>query len=231
MSFLMRTSRSTAYVCRSCRIARPTSHYRYYASTVLDSKTISEITAKEKQITGQAQPVRGGPTAQAQKHAGEQLNPQNISDITKGEKKITGQDQPVRGGPTSAAQSMLSGDQGGSTTTSTSASGVSPSSSSSSSGAARNASNSNGSNSNSSPASGVLDSATISKITAAEKQITGSDNPAKGGPTAQAQKHAGEPITSEALSDITAGEKKVAGDRVRGGPTSTVQSELGRSRN
>ena len=60
------------------------------------------------EITGQVNPVKGGPTAQAQKHVGEQLNSQNISDITKGEKKITGQDQPVKDGPTSAAQSMLS---------------------------------------------------------------------------------------------------------------------------
>ena len=77
----------------------------------------------------------------------------------------------------------------------------------------------------------MLDSATISKITDAEKKITGTDEQAKGGPTAQAQKHAGEPISSEALSDMTAGEKKVAGGRLKGGPTSTAQSELGKSRN
>lgn len=61
--------------------------------------------------------------------------------------------------------------------------------------------------------------------------MTGEHQPTKGGPTAQAQKHAGEPITSEALHDITEGEKKVSGgDRVKGGPTSTAQSELGKSR-
>jgi hypothetical protein len=76
-----------------------------------------------------------------------------------------------------------------------------------------------------------LDLNTISKITAAERELTGKDGPVKGGPTAQAQKHAGEPITSEALHDITEGEKKVAGERVRGGPTRTAQSELGKSRN
>ena len=40
----------------------------------------------------------------------------------------------------------------------------------------------------------------------------------------------GEKITSEALHDITEGEKKVAGERVKGGPTSAAQSELGKSR-
>jgi hypothetical protein len=78
--------------------------------------------------------------------------------------------------------------------------------------------------------SGKLDSSTISAITAAERELTGKAQPVKGGPTAQAQKHAGESITSEALSDITAGEKKVAGDRVQGGPTATAQSELAKSR-
>lgn len=52
----------------------------------------------------------------------------------------------------------------------------------------------------------------------------------KGGPTAQAQKHAGEPINASTLHDITEGEKAVAGDRVKGGPTATAQSELAKSR-
>ncbi len=79
--------------------------------------------------------------------------------------------------------------------------------------------------------SGVLDSSTLSKITDAEKKITGDDQPARRGPTARAQQHTAEPITSEALHDITEGEKKVTGgDRVKGGPTSTAQSELGKSR-
>lgn len=52
----------------------------------------------------------------------------------------------------------------------------------------------------------------------------------KGGPSAQAQKHANQPITSEALHDITEGEKKITGgERVKGGPTSAAQSELGKS--
>jgi len=77
----------------------------------------------------------------------------------------------------------------------------------------------------------VLDSSTISKITEAEKKITGNDQPAPGGPTARAQQHAGEPISSQALHDITEGEKQVSGgERVKGGPTSTAQSELGKSR-
>jgi hypothetical protein len=77
----------------------------------------------------------------------------------------------------------------------------------------------------------VLDSSTISKITDAEKNMTGDDQPAPGGPTARAQQHAGEPITSQALHDITEGEKEVSGgERVRGGPTSVAQSEFGKSR-
>jgi hypothetical protein len=79
--------------------------------------------------------------------------------------------------------------------------------------------------------SGVLDSATISKITEKEKEITGQDDPVKGGPTARAQQHAGEPITSQSLHDITEGENKVTGgERIKGGPTSTTQSELSKSR-
>jgi len=55
----------------------------------------------------------------------------------------------------------------------------------------------------------------------------GSENPIRGGPTAQAQKHANEPIDSQTLHDITEGEKKITGgDRVKGGPTSTAQSIL-----
>lgn len=213
----MRTSRNATYICRSCRVTRQPFKARY-ASTVLDAEIVSKITEKEKAITDQVNPVKGGPTAQAQKHVGEQLSSQNISDITKGERKITGQDQPVKDGPTSAAQSMLSQNQSGDANTSnipSSTDNPAP----------------NVSSSSNNSASGVLDSATISKITDAEKKLTGSNEPAKGGPTAQAQKHAGKPISSEALSDITAGEKKVAGDRSKGGPTSVAQSGLGKSRN
>jgi hypothetical protein len=77
----------------------------------------------------------------------------------------------------------------------------------------------------------VLDSNTISAITDAEKRLTGSEEPVKGGPTAQAQKHANEPINPQNLHDITEGEKKITGgQRVKGGPTATAQSELSRSR-
>ena len=78
---------------------------------------------------------------------------------------------------------------------------------------------------------GKLDSSTISEITSREAELTGNPNPAKGGPTAQAQKHVGESIGSENLHDITEGEKKVTGgERVKGGPTAAAQSELGKSR-
>lgn len=78
---------------------------------------------------------------------------------------------------------------------------------------------------------GQLDGATISKVTEKEKELTGQDDPVKGGPTAKAQQHAGEPINSQALHDITEGEKMVTGgERVKGGPTATAQSELAKSR-
>ena len=71
---------------------------------------------------------------------------------------------------------------------------------------------------------------TISKITAKKKELTGQDDPARRGPTAKAQQHAGEPITSQALHDITDGEKKLAGEGVKGGPTNTARSELAKGR-
>ena len=56
--------------------------------------------------------------------------------------------------------------------------------------------------------------------------------PGPKGPTAKAQQHAGEPITPQALHDITEGEKKITGgERIKGGPTSTAQSEREKSRN
>lgn len=73
---------------------------------VIDSKAISEITAKEKELTGQNRPVKGGPTAQAQKHASEPITSKVISDVTQGEKNVTGNNNPVQGGPTALAQSM-----------------------------------------------------------------------------------------------------------------------------
>jgi hypothetical protein len=168
----------------------------------VDATFISQITAAEKLMTGSDEPVKGGPTAKAQQHVGQNLTSQVIHDITEGEKLITGTDEPFKGGPTSVAQSTLSG-----------------SNSSSNMGA------------NTSSASGTLDSATLHKITEAEKNLTGQARPIKGGPTAQAQSHAKEPITSEVLHDITEGEKKITGgERVKGGPTSQAQSELGKSR-
>ena len=56
----------------------------------LDSSTIHEITEAEKNITGQEQPVQGGPTAKAQQHANEPITSEALHDITEGEKKITG---------------------------------------------------------------------------------------------------------------------------------------------
>lgn len=72
----------------------------------LDTQTMSKITEKEKEITGNDGPVQGGPTAKAQEHANEPITSQALHDITEGEKKITGGER-VKGGPTSAAQSEL----------------------------------------------------------------------------------------------------------------------------
>lgn len=73
----------------------------------------------------------------------------------------------------------------------------------------------------------TLNSENISKITQKEKEITGKDEPVKGGPTSQAQSHAGEPINSQTLSDITKGEKVITGgERIKGGPTAEAQSIL-----
>ena len=109
MSTFILTKRLPGTIYRSLR--SPFTRSRAFTSsikmsTTLNSNTISKITEKEKELTGQDNPVKGGPTAQAQKHAGEQLSSDQISDITKGEKKITGMDRPVQGGPTSQAQSM-----------------------------------------------------------------------------------------------------------------------------
>jgi hypothetical protein len=52
-----------------------------------------------------------------------------------------------------------------------------------------------------------VDASFISQITAAEKQLTGTDEPVKGGPTAMAQKHVGQNLTAQVVHDITEGEK------------------------
>lgn len=73
----------------------------------LDSDTISRIAHAETDITGQAQPVKGGPAAAAQSHAGENINSQTLHDITEGEKVVTGAPRPAKGGPTATAQSEV----------------------------------------------------------------------------------------------------------------------------
>jgi hypothetical protein len=176
-------------------------------SVKVDSNFISQITAAEKLITGKDEPAKGGPTAKAQQHVGQDLTSQVIHDITQGEKLLTGKAEVTQGGPTSIAQSALTSGSSGSSTSNANA------------------------NTNTSSASGKLDSETLSKITDAEKKLTGQERPVAGGPTAHAQSHAKEPITSQALHDITEGEKKITGgERVKGGPTSTAQSELAKSR-
>lgn len=76
------------------------------ANRTVESDIISEITQKEKDLTGQADPVKGGPTAQAQSHVHEKLSGGSVvSDIAKGEESITHNGAPVAGGPAAAAQS------------------------------------------------------------------------------------------------------------------------------
>lgn len=75
------------------------------AQRTLDSQTISEITHKENELTGQPEPAKEGPTAQAQKHASDKLSAQRVSEIAKGEETITRKGGPVPGGPAAFAQS------------------------------------------------------------------------------------------------------------------------------
>ena len=73
-----------------------------------------------------------------------------------------------------------------------------------------------------------VDSEMMSKMTEEEKKITGFDKPVKGGPTAQAQSHANEPLGSNVIRDIAKGEEKITGNpnQQSGGPTSVAQSIL-----
>nr|ABK26671.1 unknown [Picea sitchensis] len=207
-STLLRFTRSlpqTRHTVHAFTAPRTFTSFPALMAVKVDTNFVSRITAAEKTLTNSDEPVKRGPTARAQSHVGQDLNTQVVHDITEGEKVITGSDRPVQGGPTSVAQSILT--SGGT------------------SGVAANVGSSNQEH------SGRLDSDTLSKITDAEKKLTGEDGPVRGGPTAQAQSHAKEPITSEALHDITEGEKKITGgERVKGGPTSQAQSELGKSR-
>lgn len=183
----------------------------------LNSETISNITQKENQLTGQPEPVKGGPTAQAQKHAKESLtnNPKAISDITKGEENITHNGGPVPGGP---AAFIISQATQAAKEAQEAASDI------------QQQQQHQQQQQTSTGPTGTLDSNTISRINHAENELTGQTQPVKGGPTAQAQKHAGEPIAPN-LHDITEAEKAITGgERVKGGPTSAAQSELSKSR-
>lgn len=77
------------------------------ANRTVESQDISEITNREKTLTGQDDPVKGGPTAQAQRHVHDRISSGSvISDIAKGEEAITHNGAPVAGGPAAAAQSQ-----------------------------------------------------------------------------------------------------------------------------
>jgi len=220
MSFLLRSSRTllsnaTRYTAATSITPR-TFSTALRMSVKIDSNVLSQITAGEKLLTKQDGPIQNGPTARAQSHVGQQLTAEIIHEITEAEKAITGSSEPVANGPTAIAQSILSN----------------------AGKASNNSIDATPNTTSQKPVSqqgqhdGTLNSATLHDITEAEKKITGQDSAVAGGPTARAQQHANEPITSEALHDITEGEKKITGgDRVKGGPTSTAQSELGKSRN
>ncbi|XPT04179.1 hypothetical protein M3J09_013260 [Ascochyta lentis] len=221
MSFLLRTTRLVAST--TPRFVTPITQRTFSTtlkmSVTIDSNLLSQITAAEKTLTNQEGPTPNGPTARAQKHVGQQLTAQVIREITDAEKEITGSGRPTKGGPTAVAQRVLTNEY-------TTGNGAPITSN-----ANPNQTSSNGPN-GSEQHNGTLDSTTLHKITEAEKDITGEERPVKGGPTAKAQQHAKESITSEALHDITEGEKKITGgERVKGGPTSQAQSELGKSRN
>lgn len=103
------TSRSRTIQSTSLRSQKSSFHTSppfNMANRTLESDVISEITQKEKNLTGQADPVKGGPTAQAQSHVHEKLSDGSVvSDIAKGEEAITHNGAPVPGGPAAAAQS------------------------------------------------------------------------------------------------------------------------------
>ncbi|RYO84247.1 hypothetical protein DL762_005754 [Monosporascus cannonballus] len=86
-------------------------------SHALDGPTISNITSKEKEITGEARPVKGGPTAQAQKHTGEAITDATVSAIAGGERAITHEDARRADGPTAFVESLASGQEAPATTT------------------------------------------------------------------------------------------------------------------
>lgn len=75
------------------------------ANRTVESDVISEVNKKEKELTGQPDPVKGGPTAQAQSHVHEKLSGGSVvSDVAKGEDSITHNGAPVAGGPAATAQ-------------------------------------------------------------------------------------------------------------------------------
>jgi len=223
MSFLLRTARlAPINAARNFTTSRT-------LSIKVDSNFISQITAAEKKLTNSDEPVQGGPTAQAQSHVGQELTSQVIHDITAGEKVITNSDEPVRGGPTSVAQSMLSNSR--STNNNANNNSNTNNNNNNSNNTPFAADTNNTSNNTASPASSarVIDSPTLSAITAAEKQLTGKDGPVRRGPTAQAQKHVGEPVTDQVLSDIQQGEQNIKMGATSGGGVNNSNTNLNTS--
>ena len=72
----------------------------------VNAEFVSAITQKEREQTGQARPVAGGPAAAAQSHTGEPLTGNVVSDIGKGESKVT-EEPNAPTGPAAFAQSAI----------------------------------------------------------------------------------------------------------------------------
>ena len=174
--------------------------------TKVDSTLIARLQAAEQALTQQTTPVADGPTALAQSHLAQPLTSALLHDITQAERALTGATGPVASGPASVAMSWAQRQAQGRNPALETEAAAQP--------------------------SGVLDAATISRVTAAEKPLTGHDGPVPGGPTAQAQRHAGEPLQGEAVADISQGERKITGldAPVQGGPAATVQSDATKAR-
>lgn len=77
----------------------------------------------------------------------------------------------------------------------------------------------------------TVNSQFIHDVTKKENEITGHPEPAKGGPTAQAQKHTGEALKGNVVSDITKGETKITAQDgpVAGGPAAFAESLAAKS--
>jgi len=85
-----------------------TTSLKQQSAMSLNSNTISDITQKEKELTGQDAPVKGGAAAAAMSNANKPLTGDVVSDITRGEQNTHGGGGPIAGGAAATAQSIAS---------------------------------------------------------------------------------------------------------------------------